>query len=570
MTEPPQPPNQPPNPSGYGHLPGPPQPGYGFPPQAENPYAQQPQQPQQPPQPQGPYGQQPQGPYGQQPPGGYGFPPPPHTAPGFPGGPGMPPAPPGGPKKKNLAVLIAAAVAGVLVLGTGGYFLFSGDDKGNDKVIGQDTTPPPVDDKASPSASVDKGDGSGNGGEEEEDLNAGRKQGESKVLWLKTSKIDGPGSGVDSKGQWIVGDTVVKTVWKSVTGYGVKDGKEKWTLALPAVICGVTDMTADGKTVVMYENGDSSGADCNMMRMIDLKSGKEGWTKEVPKENLFDIMTSPDLALTGDALVVNRTGTSSAFKVSTGDKLFTNKRDQGCQPGDFVAMNGKMLAVATCNDADKTVQVMDADPATGKNTWIYKLPKGFDVENVYSLDPIVLDLGNSETKERSIVVLGPDGKQRATVAGEGTFPVGCGGLFSFNRSLQSCGSSYVDANTLYLPTKADIGKANEIVAFDLGTGKVKWRTPAGEGRTLTPLKAAGGQVFVYREAESDKGGEVLTIPAAGGTPTAVLRNPSGAAAPVESSFYSPNVDYVDGRLFISSSHLEAKNKSEKFLMVFGK
>lgn len=557
MTEPPQPPNQPPNPSGYGHLPGPPQSGYGFPPQGENPYAQQPQQ-------QGPYGQQPQGPYGQQPPGGYGFPPPPpHMAPG------MPPAAPGGPKKKT-AVLIAAAVAGVLVLGAGGYFAFFADkdkDKGAGQVIGQDTTPP-ADDKASPSASVDKGDGSGNGAEEEQDLNAGRKQGEGKVLWLKTSKIDGPGAGVDSKGQWIVGDTVVKTVWKSVTGYGVKDGKEKWTLTLPSTICAVTDMTADGKTVVMYKNGDTKDAHCNQMRLIDLKAGKEGWTKEVPKENLFDILTSPDLALTGDALVVNRMGTTSAFKVSTGDKLFDNKWEQGCAPSDFVAMNGKMLSVGTCQDVDKTVQVMNADPATGKNTWIYKLPKGFQVKNVYALDPIVLDLGNSDSKERSIVVLGPDGKQRATVSGEGSFPVGCGGLF--NRSLQSCGSSYVDANTLYLPTKADIGKANEIVAFDLGTGKVKWRTPAGEGRTLTPLKAAGGQLVVYREAESEKGGEVLTIPAGGGTPTAVLRNPSGPAAPVESSFLSPYVDYVDGRLFVSASRLQADNTSEKFLMVFGK
>ncbi|MFI5762065.1 PQQ-binding-like beta-propeller repeat protein [Streptomyces sp. NPDC051563] len=557
MTEPPQPPNQPPNPSGYGHLPGPPQPGYGFPPQGENPYAKQGPYGEQP---QAPYGQQPQGPYGQQPPGGYGFPPqPPHMPPG------MPPGPPAGPKKK-LAVVIAAAVAGVLVLGTGGYFLLFDGKETSDKVIGQDTTPP-ADDKASPSASVDKGDGSGNGGEEQ-DLNAGRKQGESKVLWFKSSTIDGPGSGVDSQGQWIVGDTVVKTLWKSVTGYGVKDGKEKWTLALPTEICGVTGMTADGKTVVLYKNGESSGADCNMMRMIDLKAGKEGWTKEVPKEGLFDIMTSVDLALTGDSLVVNRLGTSSAFKVSTGDKLFDNKRDEGCRPTDFVALNGKMISIATCQDADKTVEVMDADPVTGKNTWIYKLPKGFDVKNVYSLDPIVLDLGNSEGKERSIVVLGPDGKQRTTVAGEGSFPVGCGGLF--NHSLQSCGSSYVDANTLYLPTKADIGKANEIVAFDLGTGKVKWRTPAGEGRTLTPLKAAGGQVVVYREAESDKGGEVLTIPAAGGTPTAVLRNPSGPSAPVESSFTSPDVEFVDGRLFISASHLQAQNKSEKFLMVFGK
>ncbi|WP_328299082.1 PQQ-like beta-propeller repeat protein [Streptomyces sp. NBC_00435] len=564
MTEPPEPPNQPPTPSGYGHLPGPPQPGYGFPPQGENPYAQQPQQ-----QPQGPYAQQPQpqqpqGPYGQQPPGGYGFPPPPPNMP--PGAPGMPPGPPAKPRKK-LAVVIAAAVAGVLVLGAGGWFAFGGNgDKDKDPVAQESSSP--SDDKASPSASVDKGDGSGNGGDDQEDLNAGRKQGEDKVLWFKTSKIDGPGSGVDSKGQWIVGDTLVKTLWKTVTGYGVADGKEKWSLTLPTVICGVTDRNADGKTVVMYKDGETNGANCNQMRMIDLKAGKEGWSHEVPKEGLFDIISAPDLALTGDTVAVNRMGTTSAFKVSTGDKLFDNKRDEGCQPSDFVALNGKMLAIATCLDADKTIEVMDADPATGKSTWIYKVPKGFQVKSVYSLDPIVLDLGDTEKKQRSIVVLGPDGKQRTTVSGEGSFPVGCGGLF--DRSIQSCGSSLVDANTLYLPTKADIGKPNEIVAFDLATGKEKWRTPAGEGRTFSPLKAAGGQLVVYREAESEKGGEVLTIPAAGGTPTAVLRNPSGAAAPVESSFLSPRVDYVNGRLFVSASHLQAQNKDEKFLMVFGK
>ncbi|MFZ3470836.1 PQQ-binding-like beta-propeller repeat protein [Streptomyces sp. 4.24] len=568
MTEPPQPPNQPPTPSGYGHLPGPPQPGYGYPQQGENPYAQQPPQPQ-PQQPQQPPQQgAPQGPYGQQPPGGYGFPPPPpNMPPGAPSAPGMPPPAPGKPNKK-LAVVIAAAVAGVLVLGVGGYFAFVKDDgKVKDQPVAQDSAPP-ADDKASPSPSVDKGDGSGNGSGDEEDLNAGRKQGEDKVLWFKTSKIDGPGSGVDSKGQWIVGDTVVKTVWKSVTGYGIADGKEKWTLTLPAVICGITDQTADGKTVVMYEDGESDTASCNQMRMIDLKSGKEGWSKEVPKEGLFDSFISPELAIAGDTVVVNRVGMTSAFKVSTGDKLFDNKRAEGCQPGDFVALNGKMIAIATCLDADKTVEVMDADPTTGKNTWTYKLPKGFQVKAVYSLDPIVLDLGKTEGKERSIVVLGPDGKQRTTVAGEGSFPVGCGG--SFDHSLQSCGSSRVDANTLYLSTSVDDGKANEVVAFDLGTGKEKWRTPAGEGRTLTPLKAAGGQLVVYRKAQGERGGEVLTVPAAGGTPTAVLRNPSGPASTVEGSFFSPVIDYADGRLFLSASHLLAQNKNEKFLMVFGK
>lgn len=541
MTEPPQPPNQPPTPSGYGHLPGPPQPGYGYPPQGVNPYAQQPPTVQQQP--------------------AYNYPPPP------PGAPVMPPGAPGTPPKKKATVLIAAAVAGVLVLGAGTYFaFFRGDDKDPKPPVAQESASP--DAKPSGSPSVDKGDGSGNGGPDA-DINSGRKQGEDKVLWLKTAKIDGPGSGLSSKGQWVVGDTVAKTVDKSITGYAVADGKQKWTLSFPAKVCAVTrQTTADGKTVVMYRDGESDTANCNQMRLIDLKTGKEGWSKEVPKEGAFDLFVDPGLAITGDTFTVSRLTRATAFKVSTGDKLFASPTE-GCMPGAYPAGSGKMLGIATCHDADSTVEVQDADPVTGKTTWSYRLPKGWKVNRVFSLDPIVLDLGNrNNSKERSIVVLGPDGKQRATVTGEGSFSTECG--MNRDDSLQGCATAVVDAGTLYMPTTTDLLTANEIVAFDLGTGKAKWRVPAGDKRIIVPLKAANGQLVAYRRALDETGGEILTIPAAGGTPTAVLRNPSGPAAWVESTFYAPEVDYVDGRFFISTIRLLAQGKDEKVLMVFGK
>ncbi len=418
---------------------------------------------------------------------------------------------------------------------------------------------------------MDKGDGTGNGSKDSDDLNAGRKQGEDKVLWLKTAKVDGPGMGVPSEGQWIIGDTVVKSVWKNLTAYGSADGKEKWTLAFPTQICAVTrQTTADGKTVVMYKDGESGDATCNQMRLVDLKTGKEGWTKEVPKEGLFDIMTSPTLGITGDTVAVSRSGTASAFKVSTGDKLFGSEAAEGCKPGAYVAHNGKMIAVATCYDENITNEVTDADPVTGKKTWTYKLPDQYRVNAVYSLDPIVLDIGNEEKKLRSIVVLGPDGKQRTTVSGDGNFATECtNGLF---RSVEVCESTVVDGGTLYMPTVAESGKAkaNEIVAFDLGTGKAKWRTPSGEGRTLTPIKAENGQLIAYRKGVGGQGGEVVAIPAAGGEPTALLRGPSGASAPIENSFYNPKIDYVGGRLYISSALLSARGTDEKLLMVFGK
>ncbi|OKK16733.1 hypothetical protein AMK16_23735 [Streptomyces sp. CB00455] len=551
MTEPPQPPNQPPTPSGYGHLPGPPQPGYGYPQQGQNPYAQQPSGPPQPPTVQ------------QQPGPGYGFPPPP------PGAPTMATGAAGAPRKKKTTLLIAASVAAVLVAGTVAYVgFFRGDGKDPQPPVAQGS--PPADAKPSGSPSVDKGDGSGNGAAEA-DLNSGRKQGEDKVLWLKTARIDGPGMGVEATGQWVVGDTVVKGVWKSLTGYAVTDGKEKWTLPFPAAICAVTPQTtAEGKTVVMYRDGESDSASCTQMRVVDLKTGKEVWSKEVPKEQLFDIFTSPTVAITGDTVAISRGGTASAFKVGTGDKLFASTQaGEGCKPDSYVTGNNKMIALATCLDEDKTAEVQGTDPVSGKKTWTFRAPKGFKVTSIYSVDPLVVDLGNETSKERSIIVIGPDGKRSATVTGEGKFATGCGDTGIF-RSLSTCSKSVVDAGTLYLPTSPGAGQGNEIVAFDLAGGKVKWRTPAGDKRTLTPVKAAGGQLIVYRKAEEDKGGEILSIPAAGGAPTALLRHPSGPAAPVESSFRTPEVDYVDGRFFLSSTRLTAKGTDEKLLMVFGK
>ncbi|MFC9814775.1 PQQ-binding-like beta-propeller repeat protein [Streptomyces virginiae] len=543
MTEPPQPPNQPPTPSGYGHLPGPPQQGYGYPQQGENPYAQQPA-----------HGQQP--PYPQQPP----------TVPAYPAHGLQPPAPgaSGMPPKKKLTLLVAAAVASLLVLGGVGYVAFGGDEGDPKEPVAQESG----DAKPSASPSVDVGDGSGPGGNQQTDLNAGRKQGEDKVLWLKTTKIDGPGAGVATKGQWVVGDTVAKTVGKTIKGYAVADGKEKWTITFPAEICGMTRRTTDdGKTVVMYADSPSETANCNQIRMVDLKTGKEGWSKEVAKESAFDMFIDPSLAMTGDVVTVNRLTRATAFKISTGEKLFGSPAE-GCVPGAYAAGSGKLIGIATCNDPDMTVEVQDADPATGKKTWTYRLPKGWKVSRVYAVDPIVLHLTNASTKENSIVVLGPDGKQRTTLSGEGNFSTECSA--SHDDTLQGCATAVVDAGTLYLPTKADIGKANEIVAFDLTSGKAKWRVPAGEGRTLEPLKAANGQLIAYRRAEPNMGGEVLSVPADGSTPTALLRHPSGLSAPIESSFYSPQVDYADGRFFISTSRLLAQDKDEKLLMVFGK
>ncbi|MFG2485965.1 PQQ-binding-like beta-propeller repeat protein [Streptomyces virginiae] len=540
MTELPQPPNQPPNqpptPSGYGHLPGPPQQGYGFPPQGENPYAQQPAYPPQPPT----VWQQPVGPDGAG------------------SGPGM------APKKKRI-VLIAASVAAVLVLGGVGYVAFSGEDK-DPKPVAQE----PTDAKPSGSPSVDKGDGNGNGKGSEipTDLNAGRKPGEDKALWLNTVKMEGPGAGIPAKGLWVVGDAVVKTVDKSVIGYGVSDGKEKWKIDLRTEICGLTGQTTpDGRTVMVVKNAD--GSNCNQMKLIDLKAGKEGWTKELAMEGLFKTASSTTVTLSGDTFALAWMGGQSAHRLSTGDKLFSDAGPEGCKPMTYAAGNNKMIAVALCQDADRTIEIQDADPNSGKKTWSYRLPKGYQVNAVYSVSPTVIDAGNRDTKERAILVLDEKGQKRNTLAGDGNFLVNCGGS-STSEGLQNCGNSVVDADTVYLPS-GDKSTGSEIVAFDLGTGKVKWRTKAGDKKVLVPLEAANGRLTAYRASPVDEPGEIVSFPADGSAPTTLMKLPSGTSARIESSFLtSQSAAYVDGRFFLSVTRLAGDNKDEKLLMAFGK
>ncbi|MGW6982512.1 outer membrane protein assembly factor BamB family protein [Streptomyces sp. NPDC054932] len=533
MTELPQPP-----PSGYGHLPGPPRQGYGFPPQGENPYAQQPVHP-------------PQPPTVQQWPAGSG-------GPGS--GPGAAPK-----KKKKLILLVAASVAAALVLGGVGYAAFSGDDK-DPKPVAQE----PAEAKPSGSPSVDKGDGNGNGKGSDipTDLNEGRKPGEDKALWLKTAKMEGPGAGIPAKGLWVVGDAVVKTVDKSVIGYGVSDGKEKWKIDLRAEICGHTGQTTpDGRTVMVVKNAD--GSNCNQMKLIDLKAGKEGWTKEVAMEGPFTTSSSATVTLTGDTFALNWMGGHSAYRLSTGDKLFSDAGPEGCKPMTYVAGDNKMIAVALCLDDDRTIEVQDADPNTGKKTWSYRLPKGFDVKAVYSVSPTVIDAGNRETGKRGILVLDEKGQKRNTLSGEGNFVVNCGGASS-SEGLQHCGNSAVDADTVYLAA-GDESTGSEIVAFDLGTGMTKWRTKAGDKKALIPLNAANGQLTAYRASITGGPGEIVSFPADGGAPKTLLKLPSGTSARLEGSFLtSESAAYADGRFFLSVTRLRGENKDEKLLMAFGK
>lgn len=557
------PPAAPPGAPGYGYpqqAPG--QPGYGYPQQAPGqpgPYQQQP----------GPYSQQP-GPYSQQP-GPYGGYP---TQPQYPGA----PTPPGGGGgnffTKKPGVIIAAAVAGLLVIGGGTYLALSGgDDKKDDKQnVGKSDGPKP-----SGSQSVDEGDGSGTGRDGNDDLNAGRKPGEAKVLFLTKNDVDLPRNGAEVFGPWTAGDIVAKGMYKEVVGYSAADGKKKWTLPLAAQICSApSQTTTDGKIVVGIKDGLTEKAKCLVLQQIDLKTGKAGWKKSIPEGSGFSALSDFTLSISGNTLAAGGSGNSYGFSMTDGKQLFKGPTE-GCKPFAF-AGGPKLFAAASCptSDYDKPKQQLsEVDPATGKAKWTYKTPVGWEIDKVYSASPLVVSITQREPKKWAIIALKDNGTLRSQIAGgKDKFAPRCGGAFVvFGHNLEGCTGVAADASNFYMATETAYGTANEVVAFSLDTGKEKWRSPAGGERKMTPLRTEGGNVLVYMDAKYDAGGAVAAIAPTGGAPKVLLQHPASTAE-IESSFFSAHMAYADGRFFLASGRVSASNDAEeketKTMMAFGK
>ncbi|SER42604.1 PQQ enzyme repeat [Streptomyces sp. yr375] len=572
----------------------PPQPGYGYP-QQPGPYGQPPQPPQQQPQqPQqsGPYGQpahpgqpgpygapqpgpygQPSGVYGQQP--GYGYPAQPPQFPGAPGVPGVPGTPPGGgrnPFKGRPALAIGAAVIALLVIGGAVFAVAGGDDDSGKKPLAG----PSGDGNATASSSdapVNPGDGSGDGGSDTEDFNAGRKSGEAKVLWYKEAP-DAPASGADAPGMWITAKAAVKAAYKDIVAYNVGDGRPTWpTVSFPQKICAVTPQkTADDKIVVAYMSGTSDRAKCNQLQQIDLATGAKGWTGVVADGALFDSAITIELSLTGNTLMVGRSQSGTAYDVRTGKKLYDKQKyGDACFPSAF-AGGTKLYAVASCDatGTNEHDEIQELDPVTGKVKWSQKFDKGWTVSKTYSVDPLIVYSTNEDKNSWNISTFKPDGTFRSQVGFDEDFAPECG--FGFlQRNLTGCGGTASDANTLYLPTEAKSGP-NEIVAIDLSTGKEKWRVKSPTEEAMVPVKVEGGNLVAYVEPSYDGPGRVVGIPTAGTahTPATLLQLPE-STADIEDGFYSRDIDWVGGRFYLSSTRLTGNDDTkEKLMLAYGK
>ena len=512
---------------------------------SRGPYGQQP----------GPYGQPPQpGPYGQQP--GYGYP----TQPQYPGAPD--PAArrrrSASPFKGKPALIIGAAVAALLVIG-GTVFAV---DAAAATTTRRSRSPSESDD-AKPSALASPG----RPGRRQRRRPArapttstpGRKAGRGEGALVQGRRPTRPRSGAEAPGMWITGDVVGEGHVQGGLRLPSADGKPTWTpIPFPQKICAVTPQT-DGRR--------------QDRRRVQERHQRRGQVQPAPADRPEHRQARAGRASRGGRAVRQRhqrravhhrqhadgrAARSPARRTtsSTGKKLFDKKRyGDACFPAAF-AGGAKLLAASSCaaDHDNRARQVQELDPATGKAKWTQDVPKGWEIEQVYSVDPrrhLPHQRGQEEVEH-----LHAQGRRQAALADrrrQGQFAPECG-----------CGDPRARPAGLHrrrppTPTpstcrpRRDRRQRDRRLQPGHRQGEVARQVPR-RTRPMMPLRMEGGNLIAYVEPSYDAGGAVVSIPhRRSATRRRCCCRTRQRTAEIENGFFSKAVDWV-GRPLLPLHH----------------
>ncbi|MFE2600656.1 PQQ-binding-like beta-propeller repeat protein [Streptomyces sp. NPDC059396] len=543
QTPPPPPPQGAPGGPGVPGAPGV-QPGYGYPAQPGYGYPGQPGQPGQPP---------------------YGY----ATQPMQPQGPGATPSGGGGGGKKLSAqtqIIIAAAVAVVLIIGGGIWFSSSGGDGKGDEAKGTSSG------TTEGTGGKDGDKGIGGGGTEEVPSNTKSKAG----FQLPTPKVTDV-TGVS--GSWITDTAYVKTGINQIVAYDLDKGTQLWSVPLPGQVCAASrHVTEDGRTAVAFEAAKRTAADkyqsCTEIGALDLKTGKLLWTKSVTGSNAGDEKVRFDeITLSGTTVAAGGTDGGAAFDLATGEVRWKPEVSaEGCYDMGYGGGAGLVAARKCGSYDDPQISIETLNPLTGAPVSSFKMPAGVAYASVVSTDPLVVaaDVGDTAGDGSGISdffsIDRKTGKLIAKIPADADkYAARCG-----STEVEACQKLAVGNGRLYLPTEGhegggEYGDTNEIVSFDLATGKnTSDRADAGDRYTMFPLRMDGGNIIAYKVPPYDKGGQIVSIDGASFKETVLMDNPADEAIrDMETSFSADYAEilYGGGRLFLSETMLSKPSTS---------
>ncbi|MEU4128597.1 PQQ-binding-like beta-propeller repeat protein [Streptomyces wuyuanensis] len=485
---------------------------------------------------------------------------------GYPGQPvppqyGQQPGGPAGGRKLSIQaqIIIAAVVAVVLIIGAGVWFAATEGDAGKD-------------DNA-------KGSSQGADGGKEKSLGGGKEKAPSNPAAKVAFQLPQPKvtDVTDVSGSWVTDSLYVKTGINSVVGYDLTTGTVKWTLPLPGQVCAASrHATADHKTAIAFEPAKRKPPrnyeKCSEVGAIDLTTGKLLWSKSVTGSG-DEKARFNEVTLSGGTVAAGGTDGGAAFDLATGAVRWKpqvnaeNCYDMGYGGGPALVAARKCGAYGS-----QYVVIQSLNAQTGAPVSSFKMPTGVEYASIVSTKPLVVaaDVGDTAGDGSGIsdffVVDEKTGKLKVKISADADrFAARCG-----STEVETCRHVVVGENRLYLPTEehegtGEYGDTNEIVSFDLTTGKpTADKAEAGDRYTISPLRMDGGNIIAYKRPPYDKGGQIVSIDGGTFEQTVLLEVPSDEAVREAESGFSEDYSeilYTNGRLFMSEAMLSKRSGS---------
>ncbi|MFD3620003.1 PQQ-binding-like beta-propeller repeat protein [Streptomyces sp. NPDC058676] len=374
------------------------------------------------------------------------------------------------------------------------------------------------------------------------------------------------GQNIKATGTWATGRTFAKTVGNRITGYRISTNRQAWKLTFPGSVCAATPhTTVDGRTAVAFSSeptrtdpsGGTMSGPCDRIAMFDIDTGKRLWHVELPEKRLVPARVT----MTRGKVVAAWGDGSAAYAMTNGKRLWSHTAGSVC--GDSGYSGGKALVrVVKCGNADnRRFRVEGTDPGTGKPLWTYAVAPGVQDVRLISSSPVVIAVAAGDLVITDLISLGDQGEFRATVSVPvQTYVTKCGDGIDVTGPIETCDAVVVDERKLYVATQArDSGTvsahgqvANEIVAFDLATGKSVGKFDARVGRPMYPVRMSGDRLIAVRESTSaHTPSAAVSIDPRSGKETLLLLYGTVGMLPFEYL----DVRYEHGRVFFAATSL---------------